>query len=49
LGSNCRCVSARARALGWKPHRATDDFFASIEPEVEAIIASGKLGMGEKL
>ncbi|EGN98930.1 hypothetical protein SERLA73DRAFT_181658 [Serpula lacrymans var. lacrymans S7.3] len=37
-GSNSRCRASRARALGWKPKYTTKDLFASIKPEVEAIL-----------
>jgi nucleoside-diphosphate-sugar epimerase len=43
LGTNCRCRAERARALGWKPVRSTKDLLASVGPEVEAILASGKM------
>jgi len=39
LGGNSRCKAVRARALGWKPTKTTKDFFESIRPEVESIIA----------
>jgi len=39
LGGNSRCKAERARTLGWKPTKTTKDFFESIRPEVEAIIA----------
>ncbi|KAI0267720.1 hypothetical protein BC834DRAFT_821772 [Gloeopeniophorella convolvens] len=39
LGNNSRCRAERARTLGWNPKKTTKDFFDSIRPEVEAIIA----------
>ncbi|KAH9052953.1 hypothetical protein EDB83DRAFT_2619944 [Lactarius deliciosus] len=39
LGSNARCKAERGRALGWKPTKTTKDFFDSVRPNVEAIIA----------
>jgi len=39
LGGNSRCKAERARTLGWKPTKTTNNFFESIRPEVEAIIA----------
>ncbi|TFY68537.1 hypothetical protein EVG20_g3523 [Dentipellis fragilis] len=39
LGANCRARGERSRALGWKPTKTTEDFIASIRPEVEAIVA----------
>ncbi|KAH9168824.1 hypothetical protein EDB89DRAFT_1855069 [Lactarius sanguifluus] len=39
LGSNSRCKAERGRALGWKPTKTTKDFFDSVRPDVEAIIA----------
>jgi nucleoside-diphosphate-sugar epimerase len=49
LGSNSRCVANRGRALGWKPKHGTDDFYASVLPETEAILASGNLSLTGKL
>ncbi|KAI0058646.1 NAD-P-binding protein [Artomyces pyxidatus] len=42
LGTNSRARGSRARLLGWKPVKTTDDLLASIRPEVEAIIAQQK-------
>ncbi|KAL5486104.1 hypothetical protein ACEPAI_7148 [Sanghuangporus weigelae] len=42
LGSNSRCKPTRSLALGWKPTHTTKDFLASIKPEIEALIASGR-------
>jgi hypothetical protein len=42
-------VSKRARALGWTPQYTVDDFFASIAPEIDAILASGQLAVDTKL
>ncbi|KAI0787443.1 NAD-P-binding protein [Fomes fomentarius] len=36
-GTNSRCRANRARAIGWKPKYATEDFLKSIRPEVEAL------------
>ncbi|EJD06860.1 NAD-binding protein [Fomitiporia mediterranea MF3/22] len=50
LGSNSRCIPNRSLALGWKPVHTTKDFLASIKPEIEALIASGRHKQGnEKL
>lgn len=38
LGSNSRCRAERARALGWTPKKTTEDYIASIRPEIEALI-----------
>ncbi|KAI0789837.1 hypothetical protein C8Q75DRAFT_762665 [Abortiporus biennis] len=38
-GTNSRCRSNRARALGWKPIKTKADMLASIKPQVEYIIA----------
>jgi hypothetical protein len=42
-------MSKRGRALGWKPTFTTDDFYASILPETEAILESYKLGTARKV
>ncbi|KII89891.1 hypothetical protein PLICRDRAFT_174707 [Plicaturopsis crispa FD-325 SS-3] len=42
LGSNCRVVADRSRALGWKPTKTTVDLLASIKPEVEALLQGAK-------
>ncbi|KAI0043236.1 NAD-P-binding protein [Auriscalpium vulgare] len=42
LGSNSRARGDRARALGWKPTKTTDDFYASIGPEVDAAVGIAK-------
>jgi len=42
LGSNSRARAERSRSIGWNPTRTTEDLLASIEPETEAIVASGK-------
>lgn len=34
LGTNSRCKSDRARALGWKPRKGTSDMLASIKGEL---------------
>lgn len=38
MGSNCRAVANRSRSIGWKPVKTTKDLFASIKPEVVALI-----------
>ncbi|KAN0073836.1 hypothetical protein V8E55_012090 [Tylopilus felleus] len=35
LGTNCKCVATRARALGWKPKYTVDDMLKGIRGEVE--------------
>jgi len=35
IGTNCRCRSSRARALGWKPRQTTEDMLKSIREEAE--------------
>lgn len=43
LGSNSRVIAKHAPLIGWRPKYTTDDFYASIKPEVEAIVkASSK-------
>jgi len=37
-GTHCRCRADRSRAIGWKPVKTTQDFLASMKPEVEALI-----------
>ena len=37
LGSNSKCKAVRAKELGWKPIKTTEDFYAFIPTEVEAI------------
>ncbi|KZV69699.1 NAD(P)-binding protein [Peniophora sp. CONT] len=37
LGSNSKCKAVRARELGWKPTKTTEDFYAFIPTEVETI------------
>ncbi|KAF8348842.1 NAD(P)-binding protein [Amanita rubescens] len=41
LGVNSHCRSERTRAIGWKPTKTTEDFLASIRPEVEALRSKG--------
>jgi nucleoside-diphosphate-sugar epimerase len=43
LGTNGRCRAERARQLGWKPVRTTKDLIASLQPEIERILASGNM------
>lgn len=38
MGTNARCRANRARALGWKPTKRTEDLFDSIKPGVEALM-----------
>jgi nucleoside-diphosphate-sugar epimerase len=38
FGTNSRGVANRSRSIGWKPVKTTKDLFASIKPEVIAII-----------
>ncbi|VDC00638.1 unnamed protein product [Peniophora sp. CBMAI 1063] len=38
LGSNSKCKVVRAKELGWNPTKTTDDFYAYIPTEVEAIV-----------
>ncbi|KAL5519747.1 hypothetical protein ACEPAG_1407 [Sanghuangporus baumii] len=42
FGPNSRCKPTRSLALGWKPTHTTKDLLASIKPEIEALIASGR-------
>jgi nucleoside-diphosphate-sugar epimerase len=39
LGSNSLAVAERSRSIGWKPAKTTKDMLASIQPEVDFIIA----------
>jgi len=41
LGVNSHCKSERTKAIGWKPTKTTQDFLASIRPEVEALRNKG--------
>ncbi|KAI0768145.1 NAD-P-binding protein [Trametes elegans] len=41
LGTNVRCRAERARAIGWKPLKTTEDMLASIKPEIEHIPSTG--------
>ncbi|KAI0060393.1 NAD(P)-binding protein [Artomyces pyxidatus] len=38
VGSNCRAVGERSRALGWKPTKTAEDMIASIMPEVLSVL-----------
>lgn len=38
LGSNSRCKADRARSLGWKPTRTTEDMLSSIKDEVARLV-----------
>ncbi|TFK99916.1 NAD(P)-binding protein [Pterulicium gracile] len=38
FGTNSRAKGSRARALGWKPKYTDKDFYASIKPEVNALL-----------
>ena len=38
LGSNSKCKVVRGKELGWKPTKTTEDFYAFIPTEVEAIV-----------
>ncbi|VDC02517.1 unnamed protein product [Peniophora sp. CBMAI 1063] len=38
IGASSICRADRGRALGWKPALGTDDFLASLRPEVEALL-----------
>ncbi|KAL0566424.1 hypothetical protein V5O48_015590 [Marasmius crinis-equi] len=38
LGGNARCVSNRAKKLGWRPKRTTKDFIGSIKDEIEYLV-----------
>ncbi|KAF8986596.1 NAD(P)-binding protein [Cyathus striatus] len=42
IGSTSRCHGNRSRSIGWRPIKTTDDFLASIKPEVEALVMSGR-------
>ena len=35
MGINCRARGERGRQLGWKPPQTTEDFYASIQTEVD--------------
>jgi len=39
VGTNARCKGDRIRALGWKPTHTEADFFKSIAPEVDNLLA----------
>ncbi|KAJ2916607.1 hypothetical protein MD484_g3822, partial [Candolleomyces efflorescens] len=38
LGANSRCRANRARGLGWKPVKTTEDFIDSLDAEVRAFL-----------
>lgn len=38
MGSNSRCVANKSRSIGWKPVHTSADMFASVKPEVEALL-----------
>ncbi|RDX55262.1 NAD-P-binding protein [Lentinus brumalis] len=38
LGTNSRCRGRRARAIGWKPKKTTEDMLASIKAEVQYML-----------
>ena len=38
-GTTSRGVANHSKAIGWKPVKTTADMLASIEPEVDAILA----------
>jgi len=42
LGTNSRAVANRSRSIGWKPVKTTKDLFASVKPEVSALIHKNK-------
>jgi hypothetical protein len=42
FGSNSRAVANRSRSIGWKPVKTTQDFLASIQPEVVACIQNSQ-------
>ncbi|KAF8687635.1 hypothetical protein AX14_003644 [Amanita brunnescens Koide BX004] len=41
LGVNSHCRSDRSRTIGWKPTKTTQDFLASIKPEIVALRKNG--------
>jgi len=45
FGTNSRCLATRAKSLGWKPVKTTKDLLASIKPEIETLLASGKTAL----
>jgi len=42
-GTNTRCLATRARALGWKPKKTTEDMLAGIKTEVETLLSTKKI------
>jgi len=38
LGTNSRCRGERARSVGWKPVKTTEDMLASIKPELDELL-----------
>jgi hypothetical protein len=38
LGTNSRCKAERARKLGWKPKKVTQDMLASVKDEIDEIV-----------
>ncbi|KAJ3823530.1 hypothetical protein EV361DRAFT_340795 [Lentinula raphanica] len=41
FGSNSRCLSTRSRAIGWSPKKGLEEMLASVQHEVEKLIAKG--------
>ncbi|KAF5346667.1 hypothetical protein D9758_013214 [Tetrapyrgos nigripes] len=45
FGSDCRCVAARAKSMGWQPKKTTADMLDSIKEEVEDLIRNGRTAL----
>ncbi|KAJ4490122.1 NAD-binding protein [Lentinula aciculospora] len=41
FGSNSRCLSTRSKAIGWSPQKGLGEMLASVQYEIEALIAKG--------
>ncbi|KAJ3746688.1 hypothetical protein DFH05DRAFT_971586 [Lentinula detonsa] len=41
FGSNSRCLSVRSKAIGWSPKKGLKEMLASVQYEIEALMAKG--------
>jgi hypothetical protein len=41
-GTNSRCRADHSRSIGWRPKKTAHDFFASVEEEVQQVLAKSK-------
>jgi hypothetical protein len=40
MGTNSRARAERAKLIGWNPIHEVDSLYASLKPELEAIVAN---------